>query len=66
MVKTLPAAIETLGPKDSGFVRAIARWSIDDYALNTYFATARIAARTGKALATVAPRMVAEAIITGR
>lgn len=66
VVKTLPAAIETLGPKDSGFVRAIARWSIDDYAPNTYFATARIAARTGKTLATVAPRMVAEAIITGR
>lgn len=66
VVKTLPAEIESFGPKDGQFVRAIARWSIDDYAPNTYFATARIAARTGKTLTTVAPRMVAEAIIQGR
>ena len=66
VVKTIPAAIESFGPKDSQFVRAIARWSIDDFAPNTYFATARIAARTGKTLTTVAPRMVEEAIIQGR
>ena len=44
----------------------MARWSIVDFAPNTYFATARVASRTGKTLTTVAPRMVQEADMTGR
>ena len=40
--------------------RAVAEWSIDDFAPGTYFATARITSKTGKVLATVAPRMVQE------
>lgn len=66
VVKTIPAHIERFGPPDKGFARAIARWSIDDFAPNTYFATARVAARTGKTLVTVAPRMVQEAQMSGR
>ncbi|WP_406693399.1 sugar-binding protein [Singulisphaera sp. Ch08] len=66
VVKSIPAVMEPFGPKDGPFVRAIARWSIDEFAPNTYFATARIAARTGKTLTTVAPRMVAEAMTQGR
>lgn len=66
IVKTLPARIEPFGPPHRGFARAGAFWSIDDHAPGTYFATARIAARTGKALVTVAPRMVHEANMTGR
>lgn len=66
IVKTLPAQFESFGPKGAGFVRAVARWSIDDFAPNTYFATARVLSRTGKTMATVAPRMVAEGIMPGR
>jgi hypothetical protein len=66
VVKTLPARVESLGPKGLEFNRAVARWSVDDYAPGSYFATARVAARTGKTLTTVAPRMVSEAIINGR
>lgn len=66
VVKTREAKLEPFGPKDAGFERAVARWSIDDFAPSTYFATARVLSRTGKTLTTVAPRMVAEAIITGR
>ncbi len=64
--KTVPAKIDPFGPKGRGFLRAVARWSIDDAAPNTYFATARIASRTGKTMATVAPRMVSEAQVSGR
>ena len=66
ILKTLPATVEQFGPEAKGFARAVATWSIDDFAPNTYFATARIAARTGKPLVTVTPRMVQEAITTGR
>jgi hypothetical protein len=66
IVKTLPAKIEPFGPEGMAFVRATAQWSIDDFAPGAYFATARVASRTGKTMATVAPRMVAEAIISGR
>jgi hypothetical protein len=66
IVKTLPARAESFGPKGLEFYRAEARWSVDDFAPGAYFATAKISARTGKTLATVAPRMVSEAIITGR
>ncbi len=66
VVKTLPARVEDFGPKDWGFERAVARWSIDDFAPNAYFATARVVTRTGKTLTTVTPRMVHEANISGR
>lgn len=66
IVKTLPAALEPFGPKGGEFERAVARWSIDDFAPNTYFVTARVFARTDKAVVTVAPRLVQEAIILGR
>ena len=66
VVKTLPARTERFGPEDLNFVRALAFWPVDEYAPGAYFATAKVSARTGKALATVAPRMVSEAIITGR
>jgi hypothetical protein len=66
VVKTLHAPVESFGPKGLGFARAIARWSIDDYAPGTYFATAKVSSRTGKTLTTVTPRMVDEAIISGR
>jgi hypothetical protein len=66
VIKTIPAPVEGFGPEGLGFARAVARWSVDDFAPGTYFATARVAARTGKTLVTVAPRMVDEAIISGR
>jgi hypothetical protein len=66
IIKTIPARIEPFGPPGKGFLRAGAFWSIDDYAPNTYFATARIIARTEKTMVTVAPRMVHEANMTGR
>jgi len=66
IVKTLPARVEPFGPDGLGFRRAVATWSIDDFAPNTYFATAKISARTGKPMVAVAPRMVQEAIMTGR
>jgi hypothetical protein len=66
IVRTLPAKVESFGPPGLGFVRAVARWSIDDFAPNTYFATARIWARDRRSLATVAPRMVQEAQMSGR
>src|SRR5262249_33815590 len=66
VVKTLPGLLEGFGPKDKNFLRAVARWSIDDFAPNAYFATARIHARTGKVMTTVTPRMVQEAQMTGR
>ena len=59
VVKTIPATLEPFGPKGSGFAARVAAWSIDDFAPGTYFATARVAARTGKVMTTVAPRMVA-------
>ena len=66
VVKTLPAQVETFGPEGLGFVRAVARWSVDDFAPGTYLTSARVATRTGKALVSVAPRLVAEGIISGR
>jgi hypothetical protein len=66
IVKTLPARIEPFGPTGKGFVRAVARWSIDDFAPNTYSVSARVAALTEKTLVVVTPRMVQEAIVRGR
>jgi hypothetical protein len=66
IVKTVPARIEPFGPPGKKFVRAVALWSIDEFAPNTYFATANVVAMTGKTLVTVAPRMVHEAQISGR
>jgi hypothetical protein len=66
VLKTLPAALETFGLKDKGFLRAVARWSIDDFAPNACFASANVDARTGKSLAKVTPRMVQEAQMSGR
>ena len=66
IVKTIKARTEPFGPPSLGFVRSVAFWSIDDFATNTDFATARILCRTGKPLATVAPRMVENAQVSGR
>src|SRR5262249_35534810 len=66
VLKTIPARVERFGPEPLGFARAVARWSVDDFAPGSYVTTARVVARTGKALATVAPRMLSEAIISGR
>ncbi len=66
VLKTLPAPIQPFGPEGKDFARAVARWSIDDFAPNTYFATAKVHSRTGKTLVTVTPRMVHEAILSGR
>jgi hypothetical protein len=66
VVKTLETRIEPFGPKELRFARARAFWSIDDHAPNSYFATARVVARTGKTITAVAPRMVSEAIVQGR
>ena len=66
IVRTIPAPVESFGPPPGQFRRALASWSIDDFAPNTYFATARVTSRDGRTLATVAPRMVAEANMTGR
>jgi hypothetical protein len=66
IVRTEKAAVESFGPRGSGFHRAVASWSIDDFAPNTYFATARVGSKDGKTLTTVAPRMVQEAQMSGR
>jgi hypothetical protein len=66
VVRTVRADVLPFGPKGAGFVRAVATWSIDDFAPNTYFATARVESMTGKLLTTVAPRMVQEAQMSGR
>lgn len=66
IVRTHKARIEPFGPPGLGFVRAVASWPIDDFAPNTYFATARVTSRTGQALTTVAPRLVEEAQVSGR
>jgi Carbohydrate family 9 binding domain-like len=66
IANTIPARIESFGPPGKKFVRALAFWSIDDFAPNTYFATANVVAMTGKTLVTVAPRMVHEAQMSGR
>lgn len=66
ILKEIPAPVEAFGPKELGFLRAVATWSIDDYAPNTYFATARVDSRTGKTLVTVTPRMIQDAQMTGR
>lgn len=66
VVKTIKAKVDPFGADGIGFTRAMATWSIDDFAPNTYFATATVSARTGKPMVTVTPRMVHEAIINGR
>jgi hypothetical protein len=66
VIKTIPAVIESFGPEKWGFVRAVAKWPVDEFVPGAYFATARVLAKTGKPLAKVAPRMVQEAAMTGR
>ena len=66
VVETLPAPVARFGPDGSGFARAVASWPIDRMAPWTYFATASIKSKSGKTLATVAPRMVLEGDISGR
>jgi hypothetical protein len=66
VIKTIPAPVAPFGPSGLPFARARATWSIDDHAPGAYFATARVVSRTGKTLTTVAPRMVSEAMISGR
>ena len=66
VIRTLIAPVETFGPHELHFVRALAAWSIDDFAPGTYFASAQVKSRSGQILATVTPRMVAEANMTGR
>jgi hypothetical protein len=66
IIKTIPARVEPFGPPRLGFIRAVAFWSVDDYPPGSYFATARVESRTEKTLVTVAPRMVEEAVISGR
>jgi hypothetical protein len=66
IVKTLPAEVESFGPEGLQFKRAVASWSLDDFAPNTYFVTARVSARTLKPMLTVTPRMVTEGILSGR
>jgi hypothetical protein len=64
IIKEIPAAKEKLpGPN---FVRARAAWSNDDYAPGKFFVTARIRDAEGRTLATVAPRLVQEAQMSGR
>jgi hypothetical protein len=65
VLKALPARIEVFDHEGLGFARAVARWSIDDFAPGAYFATAEVR-RGNKVLATAAPRMVHEANISGR
>jgi len=59
-------AVEPFGPVGSGFARLVASWPIDDHAPNTFLTTARVLGKDGKALATVAPRLVQEGILSGR
>ena len=66
VVKTVIAPIEEFGPKGLGFVRAVASWSVDDFPPGSYFVTSSVWASPGKQIAAVAPRMVDEAIISGR
>ncbi|WZO99943.1 sugar-binding protein [Isosphaeraceae bacterium EP7] len=66
IVKTVPATIEPFGPEKWEFVRAVAKWPVDEFVPGAYFASARVLAKTGKPLATVTPRMIQEAAMTGR
>jgi hypothetical protein len=66
IVKTLESAANAFGPSGLGFARSVAHWSVDDYAPGAYFVTARVVTRTGKTLTTVAPRLLSEAIVSGR
>jgi hypothetical protein len=64
VIKELPASREKLpGPN---FFRARASWSNDDYAPGTFFVTAQVRDAARKILATVAPRLVQEAQMSGR
>jgi hypothetical protein len=64
IIKKIPAVRENLpGP---GFVRARAAWSNDDFAPGAFFVTAQIEDNNGQSLATVAPRLVQEAQMSGR
>ncbi len=66
VVKTLTVVPKSFGPNGLGFVRAERAGRSTIMPPAAYFATARVLSRTEKPLATVAPRMVAEGIISGR
>lgn len=66
VVREIPTPVQAFGPEGLNFSRAVAHWSIDDFAPGTYFASAKVNARTGKTLTTVTPRMVSEAMMSGR
>jgi hypothetical protein len=66
IIKTIKAHPESFGPPALKFVRAVAWWSIDEFAPNSFLASARVLSRTGKPLTTVAPRLVEEAQMSGR
>ena len=56
IVKTLMAPVESFGPHEFRFVRAVASWSIDDFAPNTYFATAKVKSKSGSSRLGFVPR----------
>jgi len=64
--RNLSARIEGFGPAGLGFTRAVADWPIDDFAPGTFFAVGIFDSSGGDVLATVAPRMVQEAQMSGR
>jgi hypothetical protein len=64
IVKEIPARREVISRPD--FVRSRAAWSNDDFAPGTFFVTARINGPREQVLATVAPRLVQEAQMSGR
>ncbi|WP_422930771.1 hypothetical protein [Singulisphaera sp. PoT] len=66
IVTTLEAPLERFGLESLGFERAVARWSVDDFAPRRFFVTAGVISRTDRTLVTAAPRMVQEAIVSGR
>jgi hypothetical protein len=66
VVRTLTVPAERFGPEGLDFALATARWPLDDPPPGAYLASARVMSRTGKPLTTVTPRLVSEAILSGR
>ncbi len=64
IVKEIPARPEVIARPD--FIRLRAAWSNDAFAPGTFFVTAQIKSQRGQVLATVAPRLVQEAQMSGR
>lgn len=68
-IRSIPMEIEAFDPQAANppaFVRAVATWSIDDFAPGTFLATAEVKDKAGTPIAVVAPRLVQEANVTGR